>query len=150
VWEEGLHLTEIRSLVMDNQQRPTGRSLRGFASMDKEKQRAIASKGGRAAHEKGTAHEFNSHEASMAAKKGHERGTAHEFTAEEARIAGRKGGLARAMNRAKAMAAANGNGSNGQSQPMESAAAQPRMEEGTAGDMAGMSPSHTGSSHNPA
>ena len=90
---------------MDNQQqRPSGRSLRGFASMDKDKQRQIASKGGRAAHEKGTAHEFNSHEASMAAKKGHERGTAHEFTAEEARIAGRKGGLARAMNRAKAMA----------------------------------------------
>src|SRR3954469_7251095 len=78
-----------------------GRSLRGFASMDREKQRTIASKGGRAAHEKGTAHEFNSNEASMAAKKGHERGTAHEFTPEEARIAGRKGGLARAMNRAK-------------------------------------------------
>src|SRR3954465_13976273 len=89
---------------MENQERSNtgtgnGRSLRGFASMDKEKQRHIASKGGRAAHEKGTAHEFNSDEASMAAKKGHERGTAHEFTPEEARIAGRKGGLARAMNR---------------------------------------------------
>ncbi len=82
---------------MENQQeRSSGRSLRGFASMDKEKQKAIASKGGRAAHEKGTAHEFNSSEASQAAKKGHERGTAHEFTTEEARIAGRKGGLARA------------------------------------------------------
>src|SRR3954466_2588901 len=86
---------------MDNQDRPAGRSLRGFASMDKEKQRQIASKGGRAAHEKGTAHEFNSTEASMAAKKGHERGTAHEFTPEEARVAGRKGGLARAQNRSK-------------------------------------------------
>src|SRR3954462_12651600 len=86
---------------MDNQQRPSGRSLRGFASMDKEKQKQIASKGGRAAHEKGTAHEFNSNEASMAAKKGHERGTAHEFTPEEARVAGRKGGLARAMNRSR-------------------------------------------------
>ncbi len=84
---------------MENQDRP--RSLRGFASMDKEKQRAIASKGGRAAHEKGTAHEFNSNEASMAAKKGHERGTAHEFTSEEARVAGRKGGLARAVNRSQ-------------------------------------------------
>jgi general stress protein YciG len=91
------------SLVMDNQQRASGRSLRGFASMDKEKQKTIASKGGRAAHEKGTAHEFNSQEASQAAKKGHERGTAHEFTAEEARVAGRKGGLARAMNRAKSV-----------------------------------------------
>jgi general stress protein YciG len=86
---------------MDNLERSNGRSLRGFASMDKEKQRAIASKGGRAAHEKGTAHEFNSNEASMAAKKGHERGTAHEFTPEEARVAGRKGGLARAMNRTR-------------------------------------------------
>ena len=86
---------------MESQERLSGRSLRGFASMDKERQRMIASKGGRAAHEKGTAHEFSSNEASMAAKKGHERGTAHEFTAEEARVAGRKGGLARAVNRSK-------------------------------------------------
>jgi uncharacterized protein len=93
---------------MENQQqRSSGRSLRGFASMDKEKQKEIASKGGRAAHEKGTAHEFSSNEASAAAKRGHERGTAHEFTPDEARVAGRKGGLARAMNRAKQ----NGNGS---------------------------------------
>jgi uncharacterized protein len=72
------------------------RSLRGFASMTKERQREIASRGGKVAHEKGAAHEFNSMEAALAARKGHERGTAHEFTAEEAREAGRKGGLARA------------------------------------------------------
>ncbi len=53
-------------------------SKRGFASMDAEKQRRIASKGGRAAHEKGTA---------------------HEFTPEEAREAGRKGGEARGRAR---------------------------------------------------
>jgi len=46
---------------------------RGFASMDRNKQREIASKGGRAAHLKGTA---------------------HEWTSEEAREAGRKGGVA--------------------------------------------------------
>jgi uncharacterized protein len=46
---------------------------RGFASMDENKQREIASKGGRAAHSKGTA---------------------HEWTSEEAREAGRKGGMA--------------------------------------------------------
>jgi len=69
--------------------------------MDRSKQKEIASKGGRAAHEKGTAHEFNSNEASEAARRGHERGTAHEFTPDEARVAGRKGGLARASNRAK-------------------------------------------------
>jgi len=83
---------------METQPR-TGRSLRGFASMSKERQREIASRGGRAAHEKGTAHEFNSAEASLAARIGHQRGTAHEFTTEEARLAGRKGGLARARNR---------------------------------------------------
>ena len=46
---------------------------RGFASMDRSKQRDIASKGGKAAHQKGTA---------------------HEWTSEEAREAGRKGGMA--------------------------------------------------------
>ena len=72
---------------------------RGFASMDAQKQRDIASKGGRAAHEKGTAHEFDSSEAKAAGRKGgrvaHERGTAHEFTSQEARTAGRKGGQSR-------------------------------------------------------
>ncbi len=45
-------------------------SRRGFASMDANKQRQIASKGGRAAHAKGTAHEFNSQEAAEAGRKG--------------------------------------------------------------------------------
>ena len=58
----------------------SGTSNRGFASMDPERQRQIASEGGKAAHEKGTA---------------------HEFTSEEAREAGRKGGMARSQNRAK-------------------------------------------------
>jgi general stress protein YciG len=69
---------------------------RGFASMDPAKQREIASKGGRAAHQKGTAHEFTPEEARVAGRKGgqaaHGRGTAHKFTPEEAREAGRKGG----------------------------------------------------------
>jgi general stress protein YciG len=54
-----------------------GKSNRGFASMDPQRQREIASEGGRAAHEKGTA---------------------HEFTSEEAREAGRKGGQARSQS----------------------------------------------------
>ncbi len=53
-------------------------SKRGFASMSVEKQKRIASKGGRAAHEKGTA---------------------HEFTPDEAREAGRRGGEARGRAR---------------------------------------------------
>ncbi|QSJ18772.1 stress-induced protein [Nostoc sp. UHCC 0702] len=47
-------------------------SNRGFASMDEDKQREIASKGGQAAHEKGTAHEFTSEEAREAGRKGGE------------------------------------------------------------------------------
>jgi general stress protein YciG len=49
----------------------TGRKeRRGFASMSPEKQREIASKGGRAAHQKGTAHEWTSDEARTAGRKG--------------------------------------------------------------------------------
>lgn len=53
--------------------------LRGFASMDPEKQREIARKGGRAAHQKGTAHEWTSDEARVAAR------AAKLATAEDAR-----------------------------------------------------------------
>jgi general stress protein YciG len=45
---------------------------RGFAAMDPQAQRAIAAKGGRAAHQKGTAHEFTSEEARVAGRKGGE------------------------------------------------------------------------------
>lgn len=69
-------------MASNNQGTPSGKSNRGFASMDPERQRQIASEGGKAAHEKGTA---------------------HEFTSEEAREAGRKGGQARSMNRKKSM-----------------------------------------------
>ena len=63
---------------------------RGFASMDRAKQREIASKGGKAAHQKGTA---------------------HEWTSEEARDAGRKGGIASHRRRREQMATQGGNGS---------------------------------------
>ncbi len=64
------------------------KSSRGFAAMDPQRQRDIASEGGRAAHEQGKA---------------------HKFTPEEAREAGRKGGMASGAARAsrsKARAAA--------------------------------------------
>ena len=61
-----------------SQEKGGNRSKRGFASMDDEKKREIASKGGKAAHASGNAHEFNS---------------------EEAREAGRKGGQAKGGNR---------------------------------------------------
>lgn len=53
---------------------------RGFAGMDRDKVRAIASKGGKAAHASGTA---------------------HQFTSEEARDAGRKGGTAPHVRRGR-------------------------------------------------
>ena len=68
---------------------------RGFASMDRTKQREIASKGGKAAHQKGTA---------------------HEWTSEEARDAGRKGGLASHKRRREQMTGGNGMGEMSESQ----------------------------------
>jgi general stress protein YciG len=43
---------------------------RGFAGMDEEKRRQLASEGGKAAHESGNAHEFDSEEAREAGRKG--------------------------------------------------------------------------------
>lgn len=45
-------------------------SNRGFASMDKEKQKEIAAKGGRSTHAPGKAHVFDSKEAAEAGRKG--------------------------------------------------------------------------------
>jgi general stress protein YciG len=46
------------------------KARRGFAVMDRDKQREIAAKGGRAAHEKGTAHRWSEEEAKEAGRKG--------------------------------------------------------------------------------
>ena len=43
---------------------------RGFAGMDRERQRQMSSQGGKAAHQKGTAHEWTSEEARSAGRKG--------------------------------------------------------------------------------
>lgn len=67
---------------------------RGFASMDRAKQREIASKGGKAAHQKGTA---------------------HEWTSEEARDAGRKGGIASHQRRREMQTPAGSDSSRSQS-----------------------------------
>ena len=64
---------------------------RGFASMDRAKQREIASKGGKAAHQKGTA---------------------HEWTSEEAREAGRKGGMASHRRKQQQQGGDSGGGGN--------------------------------------
>lgn len=49
---------------------PRRKERRGFASMSPEKQREIASRGGKAAHRKGTAHQWSSDEARDAGRKG--------------------------------------------------------------------------------
>ena len=68
----------------------TGTKARGFASMTSEKQREIARKGGRAAHERGTAHEFTTDEARAAGRKGGERVSANRsHMAEIGRLGGR-------------------------------------------------------------
>jgi general stress protein YciG len=54
----------------NNQQGREQKSIRGFAAMDTEKQKEIARKGGRAAHEQGVAHQWSSQEAREAGKKG--------------------------------------------------------------------------------
>lgn len=69
---------------------------RGFASMNSERQREIARKGGKAAHEKGTAHEFTSDEAREAGRKGGERVSADR--SHMSRI-GRRGGQSSAGRR---------------------------------------------------
>ena len=50
--------------------KPGGKSERGFAAMNPERQREIAREGGRAAHQSGNAHEFTSEEARAAGRKG--------------------------------------------------------------------------------
>jgi general stress protein YciG len=80
------------------------RSNRGFASMDREKQKEIASKGGKAAHAKGTAHEFDSGEAREAGRKG---GVAVSRNREHMAAIGRRGGEARGHSRARGSAQTN-------------------------------------------
>jgi general stress protein YciG len=72
--------------------------------MDRSKQKEIASKGGKAAHAKGTAHEFDSGEAREAGRKG---GVAVSRNREHMAAIGRRGGEARGHSRARAAAQTN-------------------------------------------
>jgi uncharacterized protein len=68
----GRQAGQISERIMNDAAKQPGerKERRGFASMSPEKQREIASKGGRAAHQKGTAHEWTSEEARSAGRKG--------------------------------------------------------------------------------
>lgn len=86
------------------QSETSGTHSRGFASMNAEKQREIARKGGRAAHEKGTAHEFSADEARAAGRKGGERVSANR---EHMSHIGRLGGKMSAGRRQAVASGAN-------------------------------------------
>jgi len=100
--------------------------------MDQAKQREIASRGGRAAHRRGTAHQFTVEEAAAAGRKG---GESVSKNREHMAQIGRKGGLA-AHNRDQAATdttkqgqATRHNGHNGQAAPMTAETAQQRLNE---------------------
>ena len=88
----------------DSQQVVKGR---GFAGMDPEQQREIASEGGRAAHASGHA---------------------HEFTSEEARAAGRKGGEARSHASRSAALASQAAGTRSGRTPSETRSSSSQMD----------------------
>ena len=79
---------------------------RGFAGMDEERRREVARMGGRAAHQKGTAHEFSSEEAREAGRKG---GRAVSQNRDHMSAIGREGGESRAAGYARAESGGNGN-----------------------------------------
>ena len=66
-------LQDSSSQRSDSESGAQRRSPRGFAAMDPQRQREIASLGGRAAHQRGHAHEFTSEEARAAGRKRHAR-----------------------------------------------------------------------------
>mgnify|MGYP003941563513 CR=1 FL=1 len=84
-------MTEVTNNRPENETSRQTSSRRGFASMDPAKQREIASKGGKAAHRQGVAHEWSAEEARVAGRKG---GESVSRNKEHMAQIGRKGGEA--------------------------------------------------------
>lgn len=91
--------------MQQNNPENTGTRHRGFAAMDPDTQRRIASQGGRAAHERGRAHEFSSQEAREAGRRG---GEAVSNNREHMSEIGRRGAAARNSLRAAARRSGSG------------------------------------------
>jgi hypothetical protein len=66
------------SRVQEGQRESGQKSRRGFAAMDPERQKQIASEGGRAAHRQGVAHEWSTEEAREAGRKGGQNSKSHK------------------------------------------------------------------------
>jgi general stress protein YciG len=56
-------------MATEDKTSPAHVARRGFAALDADQRKKIASMGGKAAHEKGTAHQFTSEEAAAAGRK---------------------------------------------------------------------------------
>jgi general stress protein YciG len=84
-------MAENNTTEQNKVQNKPGTSRRGFASMDKARQREIASKGGKAAHQQGVAHQWSREEARVAGRKGGETVSRNKDHMSEI---GRKGGEA--------------------------------------------------------
>ncbi len=115
---------------MSGNNKEGNRGGRGFAGMDEDKQREIASKGGKAAHEKGTAHEFDSEEAREAGRKG---GEVVSQDREHMAEIGAKGGHASHTNRGGNGGSGNGGGGGGGSSSKSSGQGQEGGGRGFAG-----------------
>lgn len=124
--------TSNESMTSDS----NSKSNRGFASMSSERQKEIARKGGRAAHAKGTAHEFTTDEARAAGQKGGQRVSANrEHMSRIGRIGGKKSaGRRQTTKSAGGMNSPDGDGSSGP---------QPGQDAGGPGERAEMQENRT-------
>jgi general stress protein YciG len=98
--------------------------------MNREKQREIASKGGRAAHQKGTAHEFSSDEAREAGRKG---GQAVSRNREHMAAIGRKGGMESGARARKSNPEDDASQGNNQGQQPQNMGGNPGQDQGNTG-----------------
>jgi len=119
----------------------TGTRNRGFASMNMEKQREIARKGGRAAHEKGTAHEFTPDEARAAGRKGGERVSSNrEHMSRIGRMGGKSSAHRRSLNASRRAAGAGTEGDYADNESLSQAESMPAAAASTLTESAAAPP----------
>jgi general stress protein YciG len=121
-------LMNVKGVGIEMESTPRTKN-RGFASMDAHRQREIARKGGRAAHEKGKAHEFTPDEARAAGRKGGEKVSVNRrHMAEIGRRGGRSSAQRRRPDAGGGSESGNGNG-NGNAVGMQHETQQAQQEQ---------------------